>query len=304
MVSIQNVIQLGASGSTGSPVLEALLAAGTFNVSVLTRETSTSTFPDGVTVVKADYESHKSLVKALTGQDAIVITLGGSFDVLEVIQKAVFEAAVEVGIKHIIPSSYGSDLSTEIARSQPVFAPKIRSEAYLAELASQHKFNYTVIATGPFLDWGLVFRFLGIDLVNKKATLIDNGTRKVNHTLVASIGLAVVSILSNPNLIKNRTACIHDFFVSQREILEIAETELGVSFEITHVDSEELQRECEPGLATWDPASVGGLIQVAGWGKNSSSAWGTDDDSKALGLTSKDLRQEVVKVINQLKLRE
>jgi len=164
---------------------------------------------------------------------------------------------------------------------------------------SEGKIAYTSIQNGPWFDWGLIATFLGIDLVNKKATLIDNGSLKVNHTTLSSIGDAIVGILSKPASVKNREVRIHDFYVSQQEILKIAEEELG-KFEVTNVSSSELTRTSE---AAGNFEALYGLVKVATWGPTSSAAWGVEDDSKSLGLKAKDLRAEVVKVIKQLNLK-
>ncbi|KAJ7583072.1 hypothetical protein C8J56DRAFT_792313 [Mycena floridula] len=146
----------------------------------------------------------------------------------------------------------------------------------------------------------------GIQLANKRALLIDGGRVKIHSALMSTIGEAAVAILSNPNVVVNRSALIHDFFATQRDILEIAEEELGTKFEIVDIDSEELYRTSAPGLATWDRMSHVGVIQALVFSakKPTPTAWDIEDDSKALGLGRKDLRTEVVKIIDQLQLRK
>jgi 5,10-methylene-tetrahydrofolate dehydrogenase/methenyl tetrahydrofolate cyclohydrolase len=70
---IKTVMVIGASGSVGPPIVEALLASG-FSVSALTRASSNSTFAAGTKVVKADY-SPDSLLEAFKGQDAVISTI-------------------------------------------------------------------------------------------------------------------------------------------------------------------------------------------------------------------------------------
>ncbi|KIY53408.1 hypothetical protein FISHEDRAFT_68884 [Fistulina hepatica ATCC 64428] len=65
---LKNVILVGASGAA------ALISSGKFNVSVLSRESSTTSFLEGVTVFKTDYLP-TSLPVALKGQDTIVFTI-------------------------------------------------------------------------------------------------------------------------------------------------------------------------------------------------------------------------------------
>lgn len=149
----------------------------------------------------------------------------------------------------------------------------------------------------------LTVGFFGVDLVKKKAVLLNDGNLKLNVTNLSSIGEAIVTILSKPDLVKNRLALIHDMFVSQNDVLKVAEEELGAKFDVSYVKTEELRRESEAGLATGDPAAIFGLVKAAIWGLDSPSSWGVDDDSKILELAPKDLKEEVVKVATQMKLR-
>ena len=137
-----------------------------------------------------------------------------------------------------------------------------------------------------------MYKFLKIDLKNKTATLIDDGTTKLDLTTVDSIVDAIISIISDPEAFKNRTLLIHDFFASQRDVLQVAEQVLGTKFEISHIDSETLEKETE------EPP----LIQAAMIGKTSTAGWGEDDDSKALGLKKKDIAEVTIKVAKQLGL--
>lgn len=95
-----------ASGNIGAGVLPLLLKSG-LDITVLSREGSSATFPKEAKVIKSDF-SKESLFQALKGQDAVVsmlpiIALGE--------QAKVAEAAVKAGVKKFIPSEYGSDSS-------------------------------------------------------------------------------------------------------------------------------------------------------------------------------------------------
>lgn len=132
--------------------------------------------------------------------------------------------------------------------------------------------------------------------------MLNDGNFKLNVTNLSSIAETVVTVLSKPELVNNRPALIHDMFISQNDVLKVAEEELGARFEVSYVNTEDLKRESEAGLATGDPAAIYGLIKAMAWGPDSPSAWGVDDDSKVLGNAPKDLREEVIKVMNQMKL--
>jgi uncharacterized protein YbjT (DUF2867 family) len=55
--------------------VDAIIKSGHFNVTVLTRTGSTSTFPSSVKVTAVDYNDLVSLTEALRGIDAVVSTV-------------------------------------------------------------------------------------------------------------------------------------------------------------------------------------------------------------------------------------
>lgn len=59
-----------------------------------------------VKVVKVDYTNKEQLIDALKGNDAAVIALGG-YPELEANSKAIIDAAIEAGVKRVIPSEFG-----------------------------------------------------------------------------------------------------------------------------------------------------------------------------------------------------
>ncbi|WP_423776857.1 NAD(P)H-binding protein [Bacillus velezensis] len=69
-----------SNGALGKPILEALLQSNKFNITILTRSssTSTSTYPSSATVLPVDFNSTQSLTDALQSQkiDAIVSCVG------------------------------------------------------------------------------------------------------------------------------------------------------------------------------------------------------------------------------------
>ncbi|KIY49427.1 hypothetical protein FISHEDRAFT_72751 [Fistulina hepatica ATCC 64428] len=72
--SLENIILVGGAGSLGKVILSGLTSSSLW-VSVLSQESSSTSFPEGVTVFKTDY-SPTSLAVALKGQDTIVSAIG------------------------------------------------------------------------------------------------------------------------------------------------------------------------------------------------------------------------------------
>lgn len=143
-----------AAGNLGPSILEALQSSSDFNVSILTREGSSSSItpPRGVQIITADYSSHSDLVTAFTGQDAVVSAVG--FEGVPG-QIKLIDAAIEAGVQRFIPSEFGSDSTFPKVSLLSIFKPKITIREYLEKKGTEGKITWTAIATGPFFDWGV-----------------------------------------------------------------------------------------------------------------------------------------------------
>ncbi|KAG4443102.1 hypothetical protein IFR05_001428 [Cadophora sp. M221] len=219
MSSIKNVAVLGAGGALGTPVLKAILDSGKFNVTVIVRPASTSTFASSVKVVKADYSSLDSLTSALKGQDAVVSTVG-----MEGLtgQSVLIDAAIAAGVKRILPSEFGSDLNNPKTALQPVFAYKVALRKNLEEkIAAGADITYTYVINSGFLDWGLDHSFL-LDWKSPEPKLYNGGEFEFSSTTLTSVGQAVLGVLSHPEETKNRSVYVQDIVISQKKLLELA----------------------------------------------------------------------------------
>jgi hypothetical protein len=108
--------------------------------------------------------------------------------------------------------------------------------------------------------------------------------------------------LSNASATENKPVRVHDFFVTQRDILAVLEAELG-PFTIQDVAVPELVEQCSAGLARGEftDANIYGLVQASVFGLEGSSArWPEEDDSAFLGLTKRDIKAEIKKVLATL----
>ena len=60
-----------------------------------------------VQVAKVDFTDHSALVEALKGNEAVVLTLGGLAELVDN-SKAIIDAAIDAGVKRVIPSEFGT----------------------------------------------------------------------------------------------------------------------------------------------------------------------------------------------------
>lgn len=229
-------------------MLNAILKSGKFNITVIKRPSSSATFPDSVTVKTADLSSVDSVTAAFRGQDAVVSTVGTA-GLSE--QNVLVEAAVAAHVHRFLPSDFGCDLANPKTSVLPVFKFKLDTHKALREAAAANPhFTYTLVCNSAFLDWGLEKNFL-LNWKERKPTLFDGGESLFSATTLASIGQAVVGVLTHPEETKNRFVYVKDIDVSQNQLLRLAKkVDPGQTWEKpTFVDTAETERASYESLA-------------------------------------------------------
>ena len=249
---LKNIIILGASGNIGRPILDALLAAQNFNVTVAVRSASTlATYPIGVKTVTIDYDSLESLREAFKGQHAVVSCIT-TFEVSQ--QQKVINAAVAAGVKRFLPSEYGMDTSNP---KGPEILPVLhlkRSQLEYLQSKENEGLSWTALIVGLFFDWALENGIAGYDFKNKKAEKFDSNEQRYEVTNVARIGHAVVKILEQPEVTKNEFVYIHSFNVTPNQVL--AEIERATGGNKWDVEEVSLERRFKTGLESMSGTSM------------------------------------------------
>ncbi|OQV07596.1 hypothetical protein CLAIMM_12004 [Cladophialophora immunda] len=236
----KNVVVFGAGGTNiGHHVVKALASKpDLFNVSIIARRSSKSTFPAGVTVHYVDDDlPHEQLVDALRGQDAVVSAIG--FGAIAVEEKLV-DAAVEARVKRFLPSEYGVNNANPAARALcPVFDAKGAIIEYLKQKESSG-LSWTAVPTGLWLDWTLdpSIAFADIHLQTRTAHLWQNGTHKLSWSTLpwAAEGIAQI-LLAPPARTANKVIPLHGASASQNDILaalERLQLSKGSKYATTH----------------------------------------------------------------------
>ncbi|KAK5126535.1 hypothetical protein LTR08_004663 [Meristemomyces frigidus] len=224
---IKKVAIVGAGGNCGSYITEALLKTGKHTVTAITREDSTSKLPDGVNVIKIDYNNPASIVKALTSQDALVITMNArAVDT----QPKLIQAAADAGVPWVLPNEWGVDTTNEgLLKDVPVFQemPKIRKL-----IAKTGTSSYIAITTGFWFEWSLsIPAAFGFDFANRSIVLFDEGETKIATSTWPQVGRTVAALLSLPikpegddknyclEHFKDGHMYVNSFTVSQKDML-------------------------------------------------------------------------------------
>lgn len=199
-MATKTVLLIGAGGSLGTPTLQELQKS--FTVTVLTRESSTTTYPSTVRVITVlDSYPESDLEAAFAGQDAVVSTITTTSTS---VQKRFVDAAIKAGVKRFIPGEFGGDTESDenVAMAPGVWGPKRELLDYLKAKANSEAgsggLTWTAIGNGMFFDWAFLVtkgHFLQLDLGEGTALVLDDGDRKFSVTNLAQVARAVVRVL-------------------------------------------------------------------------------------------------------------
>ncbi|KIW14169.1 hypothetical protein PV08_06950 [Exophiala spinifera] len=259
---IKNVVLIGAGGNLGSMILSALLASKEFKVTVLTRPTSTATFPADLSVIRASY-TEDELVKAFHGQDAVVSAVGamGFAD-----QKVFIDAAIKAGVKRFLPAEYSSNTLSEAVRELvPVFEAKKVILDYLKQ-NEKTGLTWTGLAVGPLLDWGLANGFFGFDIANKTAEIWDGGNVPFSATNRADFGRAVASTLKHPAETANQFLYVATVTTTQKDILKAFEAASGQKWTVRDVKTDDQIATGRKMVSEGDFNGMLTLVRASAWG--------------------------------------
>ncbi|KIW18642.1 hypothetical protein PV08_02931 [Exophiala spinifera] len=211
---ISKVALVGATGTLGSHVLSGLLDQPfpQFQITLITRPGSitSSKHPDltsnpRITIKVGSYEDHAFLVSALTGQDALVVTLG--FNVCHTLQPLIFRVACEVKVPYILPCEFGSDTTNpRLVSAIPGQISKVNARRLIEDLGTApdgtRTSSWIGICTNAWLDWNLPGGWMEIDIKNRTATLLDGQGKdkdvKAYFSTIRMSALTAAKVLSLP----------------------------------------------------------------------------------------------------------
>lgn len=150
-MALKNVIIVGAGGHLGPSILSAFRGDARFNVSILSRQSSKSTFPEDVEVHRVgDEYPDDEVLAAFNGQDVVISTIATA-NVKQ--QKHLIDLAIKAGVKRFVPSEFGSDTRNEKALTilPQYFGGKIATVDYLME-KEKEGLTWSAFVTGPFFE--------------------------------------------------------------------------------------------------------------------------------------------------------
>ncbi|KAJ6599796.1 putative isoflavone reductase family protein [Mycena vulgaris] len=270
---IKKVAIVGAGGHIGSFIVEALLKAGKHRVTALTRADSTSKLPAGVEVKNIDYEDPASLVEALRGQDALIITMSARSPPGQCAQ--LIEAAATAEVPWILPNEYSADPTEQAMQDDILIGAAKEADRNLIEKLG--KSAWLGITSNCWYEnsLGAGPATYGFDFKNRSVTFFDAGTQKVNHSTMPQIGLAVARLLSlkvrpegandtsaTLSQFRNRPVYISSFLLSQRDIFESVLRVTGTKKGDWRIEHEAHEARYAAGLAQMKGGDPRGLTKL------------------------------------------
>lgn len=227
---IEKVAIVGAGGRVGKFIVEELLKTGKHTVTAITRTDGKNVLPSGVRIAKVDYSDPSSLISALQGQDALIITM--SVFAPPDTQTKLIEAAAAANVPWVLPNEFGGDpLNVEQGKDSFLGARKAKYREHIEELG---KSSWIGIACGFWYEFSLAggpLRY-GFNFKEKSVILYDDGTTKINTSTWPQCGRAAAALMSlkiEPEKegdvalathFKNKPAYISSFTVNQSDMLE------------------------------------------------------------------------------------
>lgn len=294
---IKNVVLIGANGTLGPSLLDALLATNSFTITVFARESSKSTYPSTVTVQKVpDKPTVEDLIPLLKGQDALVVSSAGAE---YKVQAMYAEAAARAQVKRFIPANFGScDVyDGETRRLLPSFGEKYKVQELLVEEYSKGGMTWTNVTCGHLFNWGLTSNFLKFNLEKHEAVVFDAGDVKWSTTTTSTVGKAVVQILQKLKETENKMLYIQSFCVTQNEVLKALEKVTGKKWTVDKKSSEEYIQTTQKKMNEGDEEAEMDMVTVVGITRGN---WeGKDEFSNGLlGLENEDLEKVVKEAVD------
>jgi putative NADH-flavin reductase len=299
-MAIEKVTLVGANGNLGAKILDALVGAKTFQVTVLVRKSSSSRPPrDTVRLVQVgDDFPFDQLKTALQGQDAVV----ACFSLKDPEQHIrLLEASVAAGVRRFLPADWGScdSASPRTQELVKLYSDKARVQRRAEELAREHVgFTWTSIVCGHFFDWGLHDGFMHVDIPRRRAEYLDQGTYRASASTLHRVAEAAVRVLERDEVTGNRVIYVQSFCVTQAEVVAALERVTGKSWSVSHLDSAAFLEEQKEALASGSKMAVEELVFYLG---TVDANWEERDGfgMKLLGLDDEDLDVVIARVVSE-----
>ncbi|KAF2729245.1 putative oxidoreductase CipA [Polyplosphaeria fusca] len=309
---IRNVAIVGAGGQVGAFIVAELQKNKEITISAITREGSSNPPAAGVQVKNVNYQEISTIVDALKGQDALIITL--SVAAPPGTQEILVKAAAEAGVPWVLPNEFGGDDHNKQAGDEAMIAVHKRETRKQIEELGVSK--WIGIACSFWYEWSLSGPGLyGIDIAQREVIFFDDGNTKLNTSTWVQTGRGVASLLSLPiypedaddksttiSSYANSFVRVSSWALSQREMFDAVKRVTGTSdsdWNISSVGAKQRYEESKKKLMEGDQRAFAHMMYTryffgddAGYFEKTH---GLDNDK--LGLPKEDLDEFTKKAV-------
>lgn len=191
---MSKILITGASGNLGKSVIKYLLKkTKAENIAVLVRniEKGSDLKSQGIDVRIGDYTNYQSLVDAFKGIDKLYFISGSDFEGRSEQHKNVVNAAKEVGIKHVVYTSFLRKNETSASPISFVVADHIETENWVKKSGMR----YTILKHNLYLD--MLPLFIGENLLETGTIYQPAGNGKAAFTLREDMAEVAAHILAS-----------------------------------------------------------------------------------------------------------
>ncbi|KAK5634793.1 hypothetical protein RRF57_010506 [Xylaria bambusicola] len=261
MAQFNNVLIVGASGSFGRLVLEALQKDSDYTLTLLQRASSQARLPDHLKIITiADSYPIEELTSAFKGQDLIIncITTLSVKD-----QYRMIDAAIAAGVRRYVASEYGlNNMNPKAQALSNVFADKGKIQSYLRAKADDGQIEWMSISCGIWLKWGMAHDFLGMHVRERRFVFWDDGEGLFSCTTEENTVAGLISALKVPEETKNKNLFLSDFAITQRQLLDAIERIQSIKYRTETIDSEKLIAEKKEAEKQGDESAILALVET------------------------------------------
>ena len=253
---IQTIAIVGATGQMGKHIIRGLLKNNKHQITALHRAGSNTDFPPSVKGALIDYSDPTTIVSALQGIDALVITMSVTAPPDQ--QSILIRAAAQAGVKWIMPNEWGVGKDEKLGKDIFI-GPKLAG--YRKEIEDLGVSSWVGVACGFWYEYslGAGINFYGFDFGNREVVFFDEGEEKISTSTWPLAGQAAANLLGLKILpdapgagngegdgdvtlsqFRNRHVHVSSFEVSQKDIFESVKRVTGTTegdWNIRHEDS-------------------------------------------------------------------
>jgi hypothetical protein len=309
---IQKIAIVGATGRIGGSFARALVKNGKHTITALTREDSKAKVPEGVSPVSVDYDNEASIVKALKGQQLLIITLGAR--VSEDVHHKIVTAAGKASVPYVMPNTWGYPFSPETVQEGDNFG-KV-GLGRIQEIRDTGVSTPIALSCGYWYEWSLALGdfWFGINIKDRRVTFFDDGKRVITASTWDQCGRGLAGLLSLPESgaspsvadYKGKNVLIYSFQVSQRDMLDSVNRVLGTTDADWEIKYEPTSKRIQEGLEEMKKGIMTGFAKVI-YGRifapdneisNYAATQKTDND--ILGLPKEDLDEATKRAIDMV----